>query len=216
MIGQFIFFALFIMTFFTGAFVYFSPKQQPFGPLPAVIDNSEIEMTEESSTTESQQLNMTTMKGVVQIRRQMDELTREQKKLIEFIDDEQKILNSTNKKITDILKQVNGRNDMDILKLKALGLDMKNEQRLLVERGQALVSFNDQLIKSRLWLVRQNDLLNFYNVESLRMLQQHNALLNDQSSASFEKVIQQNNDIIEHTQDLIDEEREKSQDQQIR
>ena len=216
MMGQFIFFVLFIVTLFAGVSVFFSPRQQVPGHPPIVRNNNDDEMAEEIDTKEFQKLNMTTINGIVQIRRQMDDLTSEQKKLIALINEDQQSLNNTDQEINAVLKQINGKNDLDVLKLKALGLELQNNQRLLIDRGQSLIAFNNQLNKNRLWLVKQNELLNFNNEASLRLLQDHDASLNDQSAALFDKVAQQNNDIMDHTQELIDKEHQKVEDQQSR
>jgi hypothetical protein len=219
MIGQFIFFTLFFMTLFAGVFFYFSPKEQPYlNPIPTVMGNNEYDPaeTEDSSTNEYQQLNVTTNKGMVEIRRQIDGITDVQKKLIETIDYDQQVLNKTNTEISDILKQVNGKTDIDALKMKALGLELQNEQQLLVARGQSLIAFNNQLTKNRKWLLEQGKVLNFNNEASFRLLQQNNDMLNDRSATFFDGITEKNDKLLQHTQDLMDEEHQKSQDQQDR
>ncbi len=214
--GQVTLFLLFIIALIVGAFAYFLPEQQAVSPFKVVMVNGDYETTEQTNTKKSQQLNMTTDRGIVQIHRQIDDLTREQKKLIGMVDYDQQVLNNTNKEISEITKQVNGKSGIDVLKLKALGRQLQNDQRLLVEHGMQLIALNDQLNKNRKLLAEERDLVNINSESYLQLLQEHNSLLKDQFAIFFDKVTRQSNNFLQHTQDLIEEDRQKVQDQQNR
>ncbi len=213
--GQFTLFFLFILALMVGVFAYFSPKQQAISPLKVAMDNG-YNISEETNTKKSQQLNITTNAGIVQIQRQVDELSQEQKILMGMIDDDQQVLNNINKEISDITKQGDGKSGIDLLRLKALGLELQNDRRLLVAHGLQLIALKDQLNKKRQMLAEERDLVNINTASSLQSLQQHNSLLNDQSAIFFERVKQQSNDFLQRIQDLIDEDRQKVKDQQNR
>lgn len=214
--GQVTLFFLFIITLIVGAFAYFFPEQQAIRPLKVAMVNSDYDTTQESNTKKSQQLNMTTNRGIIQIHRQVDELTQEQKKLIGMVDYDQQVLNNTNQEISEITKQVNGKSAIDVLKLKALGLELQNDQRLLVAHGMQLIALNDRLNKNRQLLAEERDLVNINSESYLQLQQQYNSLSNDRSAFFSDKVRHQSNDFLQHTQDLIDEDRQKVQDQQNR
>ena len=209
-------FYLFMVMVILGTFTYFFPKQQPVIPLKAVMDSRGYDMTERSNTKGSRQLNMTMDKGIVQMYRQVDDLTREQKRLMGIINYDQHALNDTNKEISGILKNVDGKNYTDVLKLRILRIELQSDQRLLGEHGQQLTALNDQLNKNRQLLAEERDLVNIYSGSSLQLLQQNNSLHNGQSVIFFDKVARQNNDFLQHTQDLIDEDRQKAPGQQNR
>ena len=210
-------FFLIVFMLMAGISAYFFPKHQAISPLKVLTDNSYYDMAEEESNTKGfQQLNMTTNRGIVQIHRRIDDLTQEQKRLMGMISYDQQGLNDINKEIADITKQIDGKSGINFLKFKVLELELKNYQRRLVAHGLQLIALNDQLNKNRQLLAEERGLVNIYSESSLQLLQQHNSLHNDQSSIFFDKVTAQSNDFLRHTQDLIDEDRQRVQDQQNR
>ncbi len=207
-------FYLFMIVLMLGAFAYFFPKQLVLSPLKVVMDNSSYETTNQTSIKKSQQLNMTTNAGFVQIHSQADELPQEQKRLMGIIDYDRLLVNNTDKEISDILKKANGKSYMDVLKLKILRMELLNDQQLLGAHGQQLIALNDQLNKNKQLLAGQRDLVNINTESSLQLLGQHNSLLKDQSAIFFDKVRHQSNDFLKRIQDLVEENRQKVKDQQ--
>jgi hypothetical protein len=216
--GQTALFILFVIMIMVGAFSYFFPKHQGISHFPSQVmtDKSDDEMTGEPVIKKSRQLNITTNAGFVQIYNQVDDLTREQKGFEDMIADEKSALNNTNKEISDILKQSNGKNDLDVLKLKALGEQLQDEKTLLVAHGQQLIALKDQLDQKRKLLAEQKDAVNLNTDSALQTLQDHNVSNNNQATTLFDNVKDQNYDSIQHTKDLIEEERLKAQDSQNR
>jgi hypothetical protein len=196
--GQFIFFALFVITLLVGAFAYFAPLQKPVNPVKFMMDNSGYTQEESTNRKRTQQLNMTTSSGLIQIHKQMDDLAVVQNKFLDTIQDQQQVLQNTGKEASDIMlltQQEGEKGDKDILKLKALASEMQDEQRLLVAHGQELLVLNDQLTKSRQWIADQVDLANINNESSLNALQQRYTMLKDQASGFFDKVTQHNQEV---------------------
>jgi len=214
--GQSFLFILFVITLMVGIFTFFSPKQQGLRPLPSMADKRNDEMMGETVTKESKQLSMTTNEGVVQISKEVDGLSREKKDLEDVINDEQLALDNINKEIVDISKQADRKSDSDILRLKALGQELQNEKILLVAHGRQLIALSDQLDKKRKLLAQQRDAVNINTDSTLRSLKDHDVSANDQAAVLFDQVKDQNNDAMQHTKDLIDEERQKAQDQKDR
>jgi len=214
--GQFTLFTLFVITLMIGAFAYFFPKQQATSPWQVMSDKSNDGMVGEDITRKSQQLNIITSAGTIQINREIDVLTRQQKSLEDMIKDEQLVLDSTNKEILDISKKANGKTDLDILKLKVLGEELQSEKRLLVEHGQQLLALNNEITKKRKLLAEQRDEVNINTDSTLQSLQGHDASLNDKAELLFDNVKDKNNDSVQHTKELMDEARQKAHDQKYR
>jgi hypothetical protein len=212
--GQLFFFALFIIALIAGGFYYYTPSPQSMAPVKDVMDDGGFNSLETLNNKKIEELNISTSRGLTQISAMVDGLAKEQQELKELIDSEKQVLNNTIQKISDIAKKekADGRSDEDVLRLKELGDQLQNDQRLLVAHGQALVDLNDQLMKNRQWLAEKNDLVNANNESLLRLQQQNNALLNDQATDIFDKVKQETSDTIQHTQDMIDDERQKNQE----
>lgn len=203
---------LFIIMLLAGAFVYLFSKQHTLSPLPAVTGSSSYETPEVSTTKASQQLNVTMKGGIVQIHQQIDDLTQEQKKLMGMIDYDQQVLNDTSKEISDITNKVGWESIIDILRVKALELELKSDQRLLTAHGRQLTALNDQLNKKRKLLAEERNFININSESSLQSLQQHNALLNDRSAEIFDKVEQHMDD----QRQKIEDQKQRLQDQQNR
>jgi len=196
--GQFVFFVLFIVVLFAGAYSYFTPLPKPTFPIKDVLDEGGFDTLQTINTRKTQDVNITTSGGLTQIHKIVDGMTRQQGELKEMIDSEQQILNSTGKQIADIKKQAEGLSGPDLLKLKGLMDEIQDDQRLLVAHGQALTALNDRIMKGRQLLVEQSSLMNS----------------NNGSQDPSEKVKQDTEDSIQRTQDMIDEERQKAEDQQ--
>ena len=214
--GQFTLFTLFVITLMIGAFAYFFPKQQATSPWQVMSDKRDDGMMGEDITKKSQQLNITTNAGNVQINREIDDLTRQQKSLEDMIKDEQVVLDSTSKEISDISKKANAKTNLDILKLKVLGQELQNEKHLLVEHGQQLIALNNEITKKRKLLSEQRDEVNINTDSTLQSLQGHDASLNDKADLLFDNVKDKNNDAMQHAKELMDEARQKAQDRKFR
>ena len=205
--GQLIFFTVFILAVIAGLFAYFAPSQKPINPVQFMMDKSGYTSEVTTNTKRTQQLNMSTSRGIMEIRKQMDNLAVEQDKLLDAIKDQEQVLANANKAAANIMLEAqHGGGDKDILRLKALMDQMQDEQHLLVTHGQDLIALKNQLTKSRQWVADQIDLSNINNGNSLRDLQEHNAMLKDQSSDNFDQVNQ-------HNKDLIADEKQKEEDQ---
>jgi len=214
--GQIIFFGVFVIVFLAGIFAYFAPAPSPKSliPIKDVLDEGGFNSLESLNIKKIQELNITTSGGLTEIRNVVDDLAQEQEGLKDVIDSEQKVLTETGKEINEIASKADDKSDIDVLRLKSLSKQMKDDQRLLMVHGQSLIDLNDKLLKTRQKLSEEGDMINANNESLLRLQQQNNNLLNEQSSTIFDKVKQENNDTMQRTQDTIDEEREKAMDQQ--
>jgi hypothetical protein len=212
--GQLVFFALFVIALIAGGFYYYTPSPKSMVPMKDIMDDGGFNSLETLNNKKIEELNITTSRGLTQISEMVDGLAQEQEELKELIDSEKQVLNNTILQISDIAKKekADGRSDADILRLKVLMEQLQNNQRLLVSHGNALVDLNNQLMKNRQWLAEKNDLVNANNESLLRLQQQNNALLNDQATDIFDKVKQGTDDSIQRTQDMIDDERQKTQE----
>ena len=196
--GQFIIFALMMVVLFAGIFAYFVPSQKAATPLGFIMDKSGDNSQETSNSKTTKQLNVTMRNGLIQIRRQMDDVARAQNKFLDTIQDQQEVLENAGKDANDIMLQaqaISGKNDMDILRLKDLTSQMQDEQRLLVVNGKDLIALNDQITQSRQWISDQIDLDKVNTDISLSTLQQHYAVLNHRASVFFHKVIRHDQEV---------------------
>jgi hypothetical protein len=183
------------------------------------LDDSDNNVSEVSDSHQFQRWNTTTNGGVMQVKKEMDELTQKHKKFADMIEEDQQALKNTNKEITDITNQAEGKSGIDILKLKALSLQMQNEQQLLVAHGQELMAINDQINKNRQLFAEQRDLVNINTDASMQALQQHSSSDNDLSDKLFDKVDeahQKAEDQQEMVQQRIADEEQRIQDKQDR
>jgi hypothetical protein len=212
--GQLIFFTVFVIVFIAGTFTYFAPPPRPAIPIKDVMDEGGFNSLESLNIKKIEELNVTTSGGLTQIRSILDDLTQQQEGLQEIINNEQQVLIETTKKIYEISKKEGGKSEVDVLRLKSLAAQLQNDQLLLLEHGRSLIELNDELLKTRKWLAEKSDLVMANNEALLRLEEQNNALLNDQAATFIDKVKQDNNDTMQRTQDSIDEEREKIQDEQ--
>lgn len=209
--GQSIFFGLFIIALFAGAFAYFVPVQKPADPMKFMMDNSGFNPLEMINHKRSEQINMTMNKGIMQIRRKMDDLALEQNKFLDVIRDQQQLLKNTGKGAADIMlaaEQEGERGNQDILRLKALASQMQDEQHLLVARGQDLIALNDRLTQNRQLMADRIDLAKINTETSLRTLRDRYDSLKDQVSRFFDKVNEHNQEV----RDRMDKMREHLRD----
>ncbi len=205
---QFIFFALLIITLLAGSFAYFSPSSKPVNPVKFMMESTGFDAIMASNRKKSEQISMTTTNGIMQIHKRMETLATEQNKFLDEIQDQQQILKDANKGVDDILlaaQKEGDKDSRDILRLKALSSEMQEQQRLLVARGQELISLNNQLSKSREAIAEQVDWANMDTQNALDALQQRSASLENQASGFFSQVAQQNQQV----QDQIDKMRDK-------
>ena len=206
--GQFVLYFLFFAALLVGAFTYFVPAQKSIDPMKFVMEGSGYDSVEVQNRKKEQQFNMSTNRGLIKIRGEMDNLAVQQNKFLDTIKDEQQMLNSSAKDADDVmweLQQKGGTDSKDILQLQALAAEMKDEQRLLVAHGQDLIVLNDQLTKSREWAADQMSIANINNETSLRTLQQRTDMLKDQASSFFEKVTQHNQEVRDRMNKIQDQ-----------
>ena len=73
-----------------------------------MMDKSGYNSEETFNSKRTQQLNMTMRNGLIQIRRQMDDMAQEQNKFLDTIQDQQQVLENTSKEASDIMLQAQG------------------------------------------------------------------------------------------------------------
>jgi len=196
--GQFIFFTLFVIALLAGAFAYFAPQQKPINPVQFMMEKTGYTAEETTNHKQTEQLNLTTNQGLINVHKQMDEIAFEQNKFLDSIRDQQQILKSSGKEASDIMlmaQQNGGTQGTDILQLKALASEMQDEQRILIAHGQDLIALNDQLTRNRQWIVDQIDAADISNESSLHSFQQRYAILQDQAENFFDQVNQHNQEV---------------------
>lgn len=229
---QGVFFFLFIISIIVGGYVYLNPGQKSLDPLNMMMKNSGYSTVDVTNSKRMQELNISMDAGLVKIRRKMDELAVQQSEFLEAIQDQQQILNNTGKEITSTIDRLGakeGVDNKDILRLKELGLQLKDQQRLLVSRGQDLIILNDQLIRNRRLIAEQADLVNSNTKSTMQDLSQRYSNLQNLAQGvynrgtgprpqaqyqMFKTPDQPINDSQERTQELIDEERRRAQEQE--
>jgi len=193
--GQFIFLVLFIITLIVGGFAYFAPPKMSLDPMRFMMDRSGYTSEVETNRKKSQRLNMLTNKGLVEIRRQMDDIALKQSKFLDTVRDQQQVLKDASKQAEDImlLAQKQGQaGSKDVLQLQALATEMQDEQRLLIAHGKDMISLNDQLTKGRQWIAEQMDLVNINNDAASRELQERYDQLKNQAAVFFDRVAEHN------------------------
>ena len=191
--GQIVFFILFAITLLAGLFAYLSPEKKPVSPLGFMMESTGYSTVETLNHRKTQEFNMMTSNGLIEVRRRMGDLAQMQDQFLDAIRDQQQILKNANKEASDILMEArkNGEaHNKDILQLQALAEEMRDEQRILVAHGSELVDLNNQLSKSRLWVLQQIEMANINTQNALSTQQQRYAMLQTQASAFFEKVNQ--------------------------
>ncbi len=187
---QVIFFALLIVSLIAGAFTYFAPTPKPINPLKTLMDDTGFTASETTNTKRSQEINVTTSAGIMQVRKQMDDLAVVQQDFLKGLQDQQQILNNTTKDATDVLlaaKKQGAVADKDILQLEAVTSQIQDKQRLLIAQGQDLVAMNDQLSQNRQLLADQADYADFYTESILKKLRNRNAQLKAQAADMIDR-----------------------------
>lgn len=195
--AQFIFFTLFIVALIVGAFSYYTPKH-PVTPFKFMMENSGLKMVEVSNRKRIQAFNITNDRGLIKIRGQMQDIALEQNRFLDTLQDQQQLLKNSSKQAADIMldaQLASEKGDKDILQLKALAMEMQNEQRLLVAHGEDLITLGNQLTQSRQWVANQIELAHIGNGTSLPDLQHHYALFRNQANTFFDKVSQHNQEV---------------------
>ena len=216
--GQVIFFALFIITALAGAFVYFSPTQKAVDSIKyakSTDSNSELSPDEITTSKRDIQVDMKTSGGVLQILKELDDLSQEQKEYTDMITEEEQAIKNTKDEIAALQNQ-GVKSDQDLLRIKALGLQIQDQESLLVDNGRQLTDINDQLTQYRKLLNEQNNLVNISNRSSLESLQQHNDTVSDKASMFVDKVSQQSDDATQRSQDQQEKIRQKMEDEEQR
>jgi len=213
---QIVFFALLVVALFAGAFSYFNPHPKAVDPWKFISDSG-LNSTDTINRKRFQQINMVTSKGLLEIHKQMDDLAVAQSKFLDTLKDQQQILSAVRSDAESALIQArqSGAGAPDILHLEELTSQMKDDQNLLVARGQYLVSLNDQLTKGRQQVLEQIDLANFNTQNILDNLKQQNAALNNQSSDFFDQVAQNNQQVRDQMDQLQDKFNGISQDSEL-
>jgi len=204
---QAIFFAILIITLLSGTFAYFAPSQKPISPMKFMMDNTGYNSMETLNRKKTEQINMVMNRGVLQIRRQMEDLALEQSKFLDMIRDQQQILKSATKDASDILMEAQQKGeavDNDLLQLRSLTSQMQDQGRLLVAHGEELIALNNQLTASRQQVAEQIDLANINTEASLNALQERSASLNNKAAEVFQKVNDHNQQIRDQIQSMHD------------
>ena len=182
---QGLFFLLFIMSIIVGIFVYFKPAQNTMDPLRAVMQGSGYDTLQVKNDARMQEYNVTTDAGLVKIHRQMDLLATQQSEFIQTVQDQQRILENTDHEIADIMDQLDGKDGKDVLQLKALALQLQDQQRLLVSRGKDLIALNDQVTRNREMIAEQMSMADVNNKSTLSTLSERYDLLQEQAKGLF-------------------------------
>jgi len=186
--AQFFFFSLLIITLLAGFFAYFAPSQKPVNPLQFVMDSSGYSSEVKLNHTKSKQFNVIANNGLIQVRKQIDDLAQAQTKYFDTIQEQQQMLKNAGKEVSDVMleaQQVGGKDNNDVLQLKALTSQMQDQQHFLVAHGNDLAVLNNQLIQNRQWMADQMEGTNINTDASTQMLQQRFDLLKSQSAGFF-------------------------------
>ncbi|MDE2027588.1 MAG: hypothetical protein KGK03_05190 [Candidatus Omnitrophica bacterium] len=195
MLIQMTFFCLLIVALLAGVFSYFPQLRKPIHPLKIAMDSVGYTNVETTNEKKSQQINVAVNSGLMQVRRQMDDISLEQTKIMDALADQQAVLDSASRNANAVLLEAKreGRDkDRDILQLKEAVSGIQDKQRLLVEQGRQLIAFNNQLTKERQRLAQQIDLANMNTNDSFNTIQQHYDMFQNQASALFNKVDEYN------------------------
>ena len=87
--GQFIFFALFVIALIAGIYSYLTPAQRNIDPMKFVMQSSGYNSQQSLNYKRIQELNLTNSKGLIQVHTLMDNLAIKQDKLQGMINDQQ-------------------------------------------------------------------------------------------------------------------------------
>lgn len=179
-------------------------KQQ----LQNILDGEHEEMAELAQKEERQldlitserkiELNVTTIKGIMQIRKQLDDFAIEQNNFQDAIQDQQELLKNTSHSASDIMleaQRTSQTNKYDVLRLKSLAEEMQDRERLLVDRGQSLIALNDELKENREMMAERIEMVKINTESSMRAMQDRYDSLKDQASKFYDKVREYNQEV---------------------
>jgi len=192
---QIVFYCLFGLTVVIGGLAYFSPN---IDIMKMLGDATGYGLMQAHNRSSSEQINVSTNNGIMQMRRKMDDLALEQNRFIDTVKDQQRTLGNLNKEISTLALEAQhrgGQNSKDALKLAQLSSKMQDERNLLNEHSQELFVLNDQLTQNRQRIADQIDLANINGNASLSTLPQQYATLRDQTNSFFNKVAQHNQEV---------------------
>ncbi len=164
--GQFIFFILFIVALIAGIFIYLPHSKKPVNPMVFISDQSGYTTTEERNRKRMEQANITTNQGLDPSPQTNGRDCRKAKEFFRYACRRREVLNTTGEQASAVLAEAQRqaqKEGQDVLRLKGLGLELQDQQRLLVEHGQDLIALNDQIIKDRDWIHDQIDLIDTNN-----------------------------------------------------
>jgi len=204
---RYLFYAIFFIALIAGIYSYLTPAQRNINPLGFMMNKTGYSAEVTRNRTKFQQVNMAMTNGLIDIHNKIDQLSQIQSRAENMIQDQQQVLKDTGKMASDIIldaQKVGEKGDKDILQLQALALDMQNQQHLLVDRGQDLLTLNDQVTKNREEIAQQVDLSKVLTDNSFNSLLQHNDALKSQSTDLFDKIDVYNQEL----QDQIDKSNE--------
>jgi len=195
---QAIFFALFLITLIAGAYSYFNQAPKPVSPLGYVMSKSGYDDYQSTNRKKAEELNVTTNMGIMQIRRQMQDLTVVQNHFLDSMQDQQQVLMNTGKNVTDLMlvaQQESDKNSNDILQLKTAADQMQDQQKLLVAHGQDLIDYNNKLTQDRDGMLEQLDYTTIYNDAALRLLRKRNAEIKAHTAEFFDQMYAYNQEM---------------------
>jgi uncharacterized protein (DUF2164 family) len=175
-----IFFGLFMMALIAGVYFYYESSPKYISPLKYVMDYSGFTDLQTVNRKKTQETNVTTRAGIMQIRKQLDDLAVVQNNVFDTIQDQQQRLKTAGKDASDVLleaKKEGGVRNKDILQLEALASQIQDERRLSVARGEDLIALNDEITQKRRWISEQIDRTNIYTGTELGLLQKRSLML---------------------------------------
>ena len=189
---QVVFLTLLIVALLAGALTYFSPSPKPIRPLHYLMEDTGYDAMDTSNKKSTQQINMKTDKGIIQMRAEMENISLAQNKFLDTLEDQQQILSNAGKGISDLIMETQQEgapdNSRDVLQLKTVVAQMQDEQRLLIANGQQLVGLNAQLTKNRQWVADQINYANIITNDAMRTLQNRNDTIKVQAAEFFDKM----------------------------
>lgn len=212
--GQLLLSLVLFFAFISSMYAFFAPQHPSSGN--SFLYNSGEELKEDSQIRKSQQWSMSTRNGVIEVNKDIDFLTKKEKKLKGMTEEDRQKLEKMNRQMEGILNKEGVKNEQDILKLKMLGIEKENDERILNLHTKQLEDLNEELNEKRQKAAEDRGLINLNSESSYHSLQQQNNMLNERSASFIDNVSQKNNDAIEHTKDLIEDQRQRLEDQRNR
>jgi len=194
---QWVFFGLFAIAILTGLFAYYEPLQKPIHPIQSFMDSIGYTQEQDHNQAKSEQINVMVDKGVMRMRRRVEDLALAQSQMLQAVLDQKRVLNDTNEKIASMLliSQRSDQFDNDILRFKSLAAQMQDSQRLLINRGQSLVEMNDDLTAQRELLADELKWNNINAQTSLQSMKDQAEALKNQVASLCDKARQYNQQV---------------------